>query len=109
MAYQTKTKKYQKEFPEACFVVANISWKSIDDELITEVNDNVSKIEYIKVEEASAIFDIYADEISRKNRVSPLHSVKIPFTYNKESEFNIIQQAYNHIKTIPEFSGGKDI
>ena len=109
MAYQTKIEKYQKEFPEAYFVISNILWRSTDDEVYKNIDESSEKVEYVKVEQSSAIVDVYADRIARENRVSPIHSVKIPFEYDKDSDLNIIQQAYGALKEIEEFKDGIDV
>lgn len=108
MAYQKKFTKWEKEFPDAYFQINTIIWKNIDDEVYTEIDDK-TVLTWEKQEICEALVGIYQDANSRFNRVAALDILRIQFKYDINSNRNLIQQAYDKLKTIPEFKDGIDI
>ena len=109
MAYKFKAIKYSKEFPEAYFKIHSVQWKSLDEEIQETQEDGTILTKWKTVHVAEAIVLIYGDKVARENRVQPLEQFRMKFDYDIHSEFNIIEQAYNKLKTIPEFEGGIDV
>ncbi len=107
MAYKTKFTKYEKEFKEAYFQVSLIIWKTIEDELIKS-NIDSDIVSWEKREVCEALVNIYGDKLARMNRVIPLDVIKIKFDYDKYSHLNIIQQAYDKLKSMDDFQDGED-
>ena len=109
MAYQFKTTKYSKEFPEAYFKIHSVHWKSLDEEIQESLEDGSILTKWKTVHVAEAIVLIYGDKVARENRVSSLELFKIKFDFDLYSKLNAVRQAYNILKTIPEFEGGIDV
>lgn len=108
MAYQKTFTKWEKEFPDAYFQVNTIIWKVTDDEVYTTLNDK-EVLTWEKREICEALIGIYQNKESRFNRVAALDIIKVPFIYIKNSNRNIIQQAYDKLKTLEPFVGGIDV
>lgn len=59
--------------------------------------------------ETTATAYVWSDKVARENRVQPIKHFSFEFEYDLTSPKNIYQQAYDALKTVPEFSTGTDV
>ena len=50
----------------------------------------------------------YADANARELNMAPIKSENFNFVFNEDSQFNIIKQGYEYLKTLDEFKDAED-
>ena len=97
MGLQTDKTKWNVNFPEAYTRISKVR----TEQSIDENGDKIIKGEVIA--------QIYADKAARDANSDSLEVHRINMDFDKDSTDNFYHQAYNHLKTLPEWTGAVDI
>lgn len=84
--------------PEAYVRIKNVLIESNDYEFLEPVDDSEDlKVTWVTRQECKSAVYVYADEVCRKNQVSPIHWFVLDFQLN--SDMNPFEAAYNILKS----------
>jgi hypothetical protein len=94
--------------------IHKIRTQMVDYEFFKAVDDVnrpgvAEELDWVIRGETTATAYVWSDQVARKNRVQPIKHFSFEFEFDLESPKNIYQQAYEALKSTPEFSSATDV